>query len=410
MNYVNEQNMQEILNGIARKIGSGGGLGIVDWQIDTEYTVGQIVLYNNILYKCNTQHTSTTFSADSSNWDFIYSEIQDWTANTYYKANSNVIHDNKLYKCITSHTSSSTWSDVNWQLIGGDNSGTTIEDWATNTLYDVGDLVIYEYNIYQCNTQHTSSTFNADKNKWNLIGAGSGGASQTLYNSETWLNNDITITLNSAVTPYDFIILKVDYSIDGTATEISKTVIITNDLNTNVSLSLTRNSMQYCVLEGKLTTETTFAIDAIELNGFTKFRINKIIGVIGGGSSSGGGSGSSYSQITKYDVTAPLDENISINKTTDFCLPPVEVLKFQSGTQDVVTNIFNFDAGDGSSFTVDGVSADLDEQLEFDGKVHLVTSKELTMGTPVSIGDYDICESEEIDVDDYKSIEGLVNV
>ena len=213
--------------------------------------------------------------------------LDNWQANKKYKVGYTVIQDGKFYRCKTEHTSTTTFDSTKFDLVGGSSSGTTISDWATGTTYSVGDLVIHDNNIYQCNTNHTSTTFTADASNWTLIGGQ--GASEELYSSNTWLDTDTNLTLSSAVTPYDFIIIKVDYSLDGTNTEISKTIIATNALSTNISLTLNRNSTQYCVLEGQLTSSTVFAVDALELTGFTKFRINKIIGVIGGGGSSGGG-------------------------------------------------------------------------------------------------------------------------
>lgn len=126
-------------------------------------------------------------------------------------------------------------------------------------------------------------------------------------------------------------------------------------------------------------------------------------------SAAGGGGAASYEQINKYDVDAPLDVNLQISRTSIFCLPPVEILKFNAGSTDVIYNVFTFSTGDGSAFMVDGQSADENPYVAFDGKVHLVTEKVISFGDPTNIGNYDICISEEIDLSAYKSIEGLVN-
>jgi hypothetical protein len=148
-------------------------------------------------------------------------------------------------------------------------------------------------------------------------------------------------------------------------------------------------------------------VDYVKEHALDSLTQEQLQNIINGSASNGNGT-SSYKQVTKYDVTAPLEENIPINLTTDFCFPPVEVLKLTDSPQDVVTNIFNFDAGDGSAFIVDGVSGDKSPFVEFNGKVHLETSHMISFGEPEDIGDYEICESETINTDDYKSIEGLV--
>lgn len=61
MNYVNEQNMQEILDGIARKIGQGGsGAGLEDWQASHEYAENDICVYEGQIYRAKVGFTSDT--------------------------------------------------------------------------------------------------------------------------------------------------------------------------------------------------------------------------------------------------------------------------------------------------------------------------------------------------------------
>ena len=99
----------------------GGVGGAVDWTANTKYRNGQLVLYNNTIYRCNTAHTSSSsFATDTANWDIVCSNIQLWNTNVYYKQNSVVLKDDKLYKCITAHTSSDFNTDsANWLLISG---------------------------------------------------------------------------------------------------------------------------------------------------------------------------------------------------------------------------------------------------------------------------------------------------
>ena len=113
----------------------------------------------------------------------------------------------------------------------------------------------------------------------NLKDEGIGKTKETLFSSNTWLNADTNLTLTSAITSYDLLIIKCEYSIDDINPEITNTKMVTATLNDNISLSFERNSTQYCILEGKFTTNTNFALDSIELNGFTKFRVSEIIGI-----------------------------------------------------------------------------------------------------------------------------------
>ena len=152
------------------EVGSGGA-GISSWVTNKGYAVGDIVYYADSIYKCNTAHTSSTFSADSSNWDLMFSDLKTWTDNTYYSDDTIVISGNKIYKCTTAHTSGSTFDsteETNWQELGS-SSGAGITIWATSTDYELGDIVIYANSLYRCNTSHTSSTFSTDIGNWDLI-------------------------------------------------------------------------------------------------------------------------------------------------------------------------------------------------------------------------------------------------
>lgn len=99
--------------------GSGsGGTSISEWATATSYESGNIVIYGDSLYSCNTDHTSTTFNSDESNWDLIFADIKEWEDNIYYTVGVTAIYNNSLYKCITSHLSTSTFDLSKWQVIG----------------------------------------------------------------------------------------------------------------------------------------------------------------------------------------------------------------------------------------------------------------------------------------------------
>jgi hypothetical protein len=47
---------------------TGSTTSILDWATSTSYVVGNYVQNGYVLYKCTSNHTSTTFAADSSKW------------------------------------------------------------------------------------------------------------------------------------------------------------------------------------------------------------------------------------------------------------------------------------------------------------------------------------------------------
>lgn len=101
--------------------------------------------------------------------------------NTTYSVNDivNTKYGTKL-KCTTAGTTSTdplildgtsliTDGTVVWEVQEEGGSGQGLVDYAPNTSYNVGDIVIYDDKIYRCITAHTStSTF--DSTKWQKIG------------------------------------------------------------------------------------------------------------------------------------------------------------------------------------------------------------------------------------------------
>lgn len=148
-------------------VGTSGNVKIKNWATTTQYKQYDVVMINNNLYRCVSNHTSTTFSSDISNWELIYASIGNWQASTYYPVGVFVVNDKKLYKCKTQHTSGSTFSDTNWDLLGS----SSIDTWQASTAYNVGDLVIESNVLYQCKTAHTSGSTFSDTN-WNKIDGG----------------------------------------------------------------------------------------------------------------------------------------------------------------------------------------------------------------------------------------------
>ena len=128
---------------------------IKDWEVSTAYTLGQFVTHNNVLYKCNTAHTSdsTSFDTDIAKWDKIGSSIDQWKANTSYRINDLVIYANKLYSCDINHTSANAIDLSKWTLIGDEG----INDWESSKAYKAGQLVLHNNVLYRIHDNHTSS-------------------------------------------------------------------------------------------------------------------------------------------------------------------------------------------------------------------------------------------------------------
>lgn len=105
------------------------------WTSNIDYSVDEVVIYNNKIYKCNKAHTSTTdFGADKLiYWNSLNDNpiINDWASGTTYEVGSMVIISN----------------------------ANNISEWTTNTSYNANDEVIYNGYIYMCKTANTDATF-----------------------------------------------------------------------------------------------------------------------------------------------------------------------------------------------------------------------------------------------------------
>ncbi|WJQ82280.1 galactose-binding domain-containing protein [Brevibacillus brevis] len=126
-----------------------------------------------------------------------------------------------------------------------------------------------------------------------------------------------------------------------------------------------------------------------------------------GGSSGGNvpGNGVSMIQVEKYGVTAspisPSEVNITIPYTSDYKLPPIEVLKFAPGKQNYTLEMASFSSNEAPSFDHDKYYMELDGtlRLKTDYSIELVEDDVLPSGNSVY--------SLTLNMDQYSSIEKI---
>ena len=272
------------------QIGGVGGAAI--WQASKPYSEGQLIIKDNIIYRCNTKHTSSTdFKNDITNWDIVNANIVDWKVSTYYPKDTIVQHDNLFFKNTVAGVSDSADFEndrANWILMS--NVPANLQAWQANKYYYAGQSILKDKNIYVCTKSHLSdTTFNLDLPNWTATGSS---------------------TLNEWAT-------KTTYTVGD--------VVVYNDILYRCNTSHTSGT--------DFTTNSSY---------FTEL-----------GGNGGSGSGSSYKQITKMDITSPKEILIQVGSTVTFNLPPVEILKFKNvETQQTITECA-FDNGDADDFTYD---------------------------------------------------------
>jgi len=106
-------------------IAVGGGTGTANWVTGTPYTAGTIVIHNNDYYRCVIDHTSVVdFELDYAAGFWVEvsksSWVAPWEIDRWYVVGDVVIENNIIYRCITAHRSRPLLSQdrTNWVAIG----------------------------------------------------------------------------------------------------------------------------------------------------------------------------------------------------------------------------------------------------------------------------------------------------
>ncbi len=166
---------------------SGGGSTtriinhVQDWQPDTLYPTGTLVIYNNVLYKCVVPNHKIIF--DPADWVVIGAGndggkgISVWSSNTNYKVDDIILFGNTLYVCVNEHVSSTEFGDdTEYWVVITDNAGTVLPDWQAREKYEKDEIVNVGGFIYRCKSPHISrdtfATMNdvvGDEDYWELI-------------------------------------------------------------------------------------------------------------------------------------------------------------------------------------------------------------------------------------------------
>lgn len=151
-----------------------------DWEAGIQYNNSDVIRFGGNLYICNTGHLSdSVFETNSAKWN-IYAETisfkDAWAPTTYYGPGDLVRYGGYVIKCINEHTSGSDTEgagtigeiDSNWEIFfdGILSRG----DWATETIYRLNELVLYNGTVYRCIEDHTSDhdEFHVDVDKWQI--------------------------------------------------------------------------------------------------------------------------------------------------------------------------------------------------------------------------------------------------
>jgi hypothetical protein len=147
-----------------------------EWAQNTVYSTGGIVAYGGILYKCITPHRSSVLlEANQDSWEIFYDGIEykgNWTSFTLYKKNDLVKYGGTIFRCIETHTSNET--NLNDDYFQIEFLGTQFnQEWDSTVYYNVGDVVRHKgFTYYAIQNNFNSSPYQegADQiNNWILL-------------------------------------------------------------------------------------------------------------------------------------------------------------------------------------------------------------------------------------------------
>ena len=131
------------------------------WAPAQDYLVTEVVEHLDSQYRCLISHKSTdTF--DDTKFQSLKSAatVDTFQPYSYYPEKSLVLYEEVLYRVIVAHTSTDVWDPTKFELVkGGAAEDPSVSDWAPNTPYSVGRLVIFQSTLYRCIEAHTSATY-----------------------------------------------------------------------------------------------------------------------------------------------------------------------------------------------------------------------------------------------------------
>ena len=320
----------------------------------------------------------------NENWKLIgdVTKIPDWQKYKKYEKEDVVYHEKGLYRCKKDHEDVAEFSGTYWDNIGGSGgSGVTISDWKPTFDYSSGDMVFYNGKLYRApHNIAGATTFQPD---WDFVNDNT-FAKDWVANQE-YEKDEVVVVGNSLYRA---------------KAKVNKSTFDDADwekLSQSVSLAEWKPSTIY--KKGDIITYNNSIYRAASDHTSTlAFEIDKWESLSGGGA---GGSIIGWKQITKLNTPSGTKVTINFPKTLTFCFPPIDVLWLQAGTAGVVMNSYTFDVGDGNRFEYDK------NLVEFDGTVHCKTEISIPMSEPSVLGSGFMSMSDEIDLDDYNSVDGV---
>ena len=175
-----------------------------------------------------------------------------FSASSTYDVGDLVLHNDVLYKCIVAVTTAGAWNSANWQqttladeLGGGDDNLAYVEDGSTaGRNYSAGDYIIWQGTAYKASTAIGSGTSLAVGTNLTAITGGVANAlNASLRNVEllatSTTQGEVSITLSKPYTNYSFLLIELSNNENPSKNNefIIPTTLIDSSKNYNFNVS-----------------------------------------------------------------------------------------------------------------------------------------------------------------------------
>lgn len=419
-------------------VNSINSYNILPWKTGTNYYADgnngtNVCIYNEHFYLCLINHTSGTFATDLAAGDWkditgntkLYTEVLPWVSNTSYSTDGTVgattcIYNNHLYLCQSNHTSSNFSYDLangKWKDLSPDYNGA--KPWSSSTNYSINGqagpcLCIYANSLYLCQSNHTSGTsFTTDlsNGKWVKI-TSNGGTDISTWSASTNYSTDGQAGPNIILYNNDLYLCLVDH--------LSSAAFTTDYLNNKWKILTQATVIKFW------SSGTNYSTDGSNGQNIVIYQEVLFLCIVNHISSSafmtdfnkgywraasGGTSGDNgiYSQVVQLSATANQQVLIPINKTESFLKEPIDVLKYSAGSTGQTINITGFDTTDQPNYLVNGGAYSNNNQyVLMNGTLSIVTNISVNMSTLslISSNGY-YSESDLIDFSSFKQTSGI---
>ena len=145
---------------------------VPQWQQQTSYSIGDMVLYQDKTYISIVNSNTYTPGTDETKWQQLtYEEVETkvplWQAGTY-SAGQMVRYNNYTYiSLVDNNVQTPGTDDTKWQQLTFEETSTNVPTWTQGT-YNTGQLVLYNGITYVSLVDNNSSTPGADAN-WSVL-------------------------------------------------------------------------------------------------------------------------------------------------------------------------------------------------------------------------------------------------